>query len=85
MNRNSMLLCPGTLLRLVDSYVTGATVNGAVNWTQADSNLSEVDNLANTKLLKPPPSITSGQFKQFVNSLAQIIYNYKVATGRSTL
>lgn len=87
MNDNSgMLLCPGTVLRLVDSFVIGATANGAVNWSQADANLSAaVDNLTNAKLLKLPPSITSAQFKQFVNSLAQIIYNYKVATGRSTL
>jgi hypothetical protein len=85
-DKNGMILAPGSLLRLVDSYVVTGTVKGTVNWTQVDANLSTaVDNLESTKLLKLPPALTAAQLKQFVDSLAKIIYNYKVATKRSAL
>jgi len=87
MNANGhILLSPGTLLRVIDSYVVSSTANGTVNWTQANSAIaSMVNSLASGGLLKLPPTITASQAIQFAQSLAQTIYTYKTATGRQTL
>lgn len=83
---NGVLLSPGTLLRLIDSYVVSSTSGGAVNWTQVNSSLATmVSNLASSGLLKLPPSITQAEVTSFAQSLAQIIYTYKTATARTSL
>ena len=81
-----ILLSPGTLLRIIDSYVVPQTSNGSVNWTVVNSNLaSMVGNLSTLGLLKLPPSMTTAQVTTFAQSLALIIYDYKVATNRKAL
>jgi hypothetical protein len=83
---NGVLLSPGTLLRIIDSYVVSSTSGSAVNWTQVNSNLATmVSNLASSGLLKLPAAITQAQVTSFAQSLAQIIYTYKTATGRTSL
>jgi len=83
---NGVLLSPGTLLRLIDSYVVTSTSGGVVNWSQVNSNLAVmVGNLATSGLLKLPASITQAEVTNFAQSLAQIIYTYKTATGRTSL
>ncbi|MGH9738826.1 MAG: hypothetical protein ACRD4X_09595 [Candidatus Acidiferrales bacterium] len=83
---NGVLLSPGTLLRLIDSYVVTSTSGGVVNWTQVNSNLATVvGNLASSALLKLPASITQAEVTSFAQSLAQTIFTYKTATGRSSL
>jgi hypothetical protein len=81
-----VLLSPGTLLRVVDSYVVTATTGGVVNWTRVNTQLaSMVNKLASAGLLKLPPSFSQKQAVAFTQSLAQIIYTYKAATGRANL
>jgi hypothetical protein len=83
---NGILLSPGTMLRVIDSYVVTATVSGTVNWTQANSGIAAmITNFASAGLLKLPATITPAQAIQFAQSLAQITYTYKTATGRTTL
>src|SRR5580658_9329359 len=83
---NGILLSPGTMLRVIDSYVVSSTANGAVNWTQANSGVAAmITNLSSAGLLKLPSAITTAQAIQFAQSLAQITYAYRTATGRSTL
>jgi hypothetical protein len=83
---NGILLSPGTMLRVIDSYVVTATVSGTVNWTQANSGIATmITNFAGAGLLKLPATITTAQAIQFAQSLAQITYTYKTATGRTTL
>lgn len=83
---NGVLLSPGTLLRLIDSYIVTSTSGGVVNWTQVNSNLSTmVGNLASSGLLKLPASITQAEVTNFAQSLARTIYTYKTATGRTSL
>jgi hypothetical protein len=83
---NGVLLSPGTLLRIIDSYVVSSTSGGVVNWTQVNANLATmVSNLSTSGLLKLPPSITQAQATAFAQSLAQTIYTYKTATGRTSL
>ena len=83
---NGILLSPGTLLRVVDSYVVPQTSNGSVNWAVVNANLaSMVGNLSTLGLLKLPPSMTTAQVATFAQSLAVIIYDYKIATNRTTL
>src|SRR6202167_4551431 len=83
---NGILLSPGTRLRVIDSCVVTATVIGAVNWTQANSGIATmITNFASAGLLKLPATITTAQAIQFAQSLAQITYTYKTATGRTTL
>lgn len=83
---NGMLLSPGTMLRVIDSYVVSATANGAVNWPQANAGVAAmINNLATAGLLKLPATITTAQAIQFAQSLAQITYAYRTATGRSSL
>lgn len=88
MNANKgILLSPGTLLRVIDSYVvTASTGNGNVNWAQVNSSLATmVNNLAASGLLKLPPSITVPEVTSFAQSVAQTIYSYKLATHRTAL
>jgi hypothetical protein len=87
MNQTSgILLAPGSLLRVIDSYIVAATSNGAVNWAQVNANLSSlIASLQKTAILKLPANITVAQVTTFAQSLAQIIYTYKAATARATL
>jgi hypothetical protein len=83
---NGILLSPGTMLRVIDSYVVTSTVSGTVNWTQANSGIATmITNFASAGLLKLPATISTAQAIQFAQSLAQVTYTYKTATGRSTL
>ncbi|MGH9686064.1 MAG: hypothetical protein ACRD5K_03105 [Candidatus Acidiferrales bacterium] len=83
---DGVLLSPGTLLRLIDSYVVTSTSGGVVNWTHVNSNLATmVGNLASSGLLKLPASITQADVTSFAQSLARTIYTYKTATGRTSL
>jgi hypothetical protein len=83
---NGILLSPGTMLRVIDSYVVTANVNGQINWTQANSGIATmITNFASAGLLKLPATISINQAVQFAQSLAQITYGYKTATGRTTL
>jgi hypothetical protein len=83
---NGIVLSPGTMLRVIDSYVVSATTSGTVNWTQANSRIATmISNLASAGLLKLPASITAAQATQFAQSLAQITYTYRTATGRASL
>jgi hypothetical protein len=89
MNENNgymQLLTPGVDLRMIDSYVITGTSNRSVNWTQVNSNLSTaVDNMLGASMIKLPAGMSTSQVKSLVGSLAQAIYNYKVATGRTSL
>jgi hypothetical protein len=83
---NGILLSPGTMLRVIDSYVVSNTTSGTVNWTQANSGIATmITNLASSGLLKLPANITSAQAIQFAQSLAQITYTYRTATNRASL
>ncbi len=83
---NGILLSPGTMLRVIDSYVVTANVNGQINWTQANTGIATmITNFASAGLLKLPATITTAQAIQFAEALAQITYSYKAATGRTTL
>lgn len=83
---NGIPLSPGTMLRVIDSYVVSATTSGTVNWTQANSGIAAmISNFAGAGLLKLPASITTAQATQFAQSLAQITYAYRIATGRASL
>jgi hypothetical protein len=87
MNANSgILLSPGTMLRVIDSYVVTATTSGTVNWTQANSGIATmITNFASAGLLKLPATITTAEATQFAQSLAQITYTYRTATSRTSL
>jgi|HubBroStandDraft_6_1064221.scaffolds.fasta_scaffold122078_3 hypothetical protein len=83
---NGILLSPGTMLRVLDSYVVTATTSGTVNWTQANSGIATmITNLAGAGLLKLPATIATAQAIQFAQSLAQITYTYRTATARTSL
>ena len=83
---NGIVLSPGTMLRVIDSYVVSSTTNGTVNWTQANSGIATMmSGLASAGLLKLPATITPAQATQFAQALAQITYTYRTATGRSSL
>ncbi|MFZ0520208.1 MAG: hypothetical protein WAN14_10110 [Candidatus Acidiferrales bacterium] len=83
---NGILLSPGTMLRVIDSYVVSATTSGTVNWTQANSGIATMINgLASAGLLKLPAAITTAEAIQFAQSLAQTTYAYRIATGRASL
>lgn len=81
------ILTPGVTLRIIDSYVITATgTDGTVNWPQVNTSLSTlVDNFIASGLVHLTPSLTTTQIKSFASALAQIIYNYKVATNRTSL
>ena len=83
---NGILLSPGTMLRVIDSYVVTSTVNGQLNWTQANSGIATmITNFSSAGLLKLPATISINQAVQFAQSLAQITATYKTATSRTTL
>jgi len=83
---NGILLSPGTMLRVIDSYVITAATSGTVNWTQANSGIATmITNFASAGLLKLPTTITTAQAIQFAQSLAQITYAYRTATARASL
>lgn len=83
---NGILLSPGSMLRVIDSYVVTATTSGAVNWTQANSGIAAmITNFASVGLLKLPATITTAQAIQFAQSLAQVTYTYRTATGKASL
>lgn len=81
------ILTPGVTLRIIDSYViTGTGSDGTVNWPQVNSSLSTlVDNFIASGLVHLTPALTTAQIKSFASALAQIIYNYKIATNRASL
>lgn len=83
---NGIVMAPGTMLRIIDSYVVTATSGGTVNWSTANASIaSMMGNLASSGYLKLPASVTSTQATTFAQSLAQIIETYKTATGRTSL
>jgi hypothetical protein len=83
---NGIMLSPGFLLRMTDSYIVTATSNGVVNWTTVNTNLASlVSSLSVAGLLKLPASVTLAEAQTFAQNLAQAIYTYKVATGRTSL
>ena len=81
-----VIVSPGALLRVVDSYIISATTDGQVNWTKANNSLANmVTALVHTHLVKLPPAVSLTQAVTLAQSLAQIIHTYKVATGRARL
>jgi hypothetical protein len=80
-------LSPGSVLRLIDSYIITATsTSGTVNWTQVDASLvTAVNNLNSSGLMKLPSTVTQSQFTTFVENVAQAISTYKTATGKKSL
>ena len=83
---NGILLSPGTMLRVIDSYVVTATTSGTVNWTQANAGIATmISNFATAGLLKLPTTVTTAQAIQFAQSLAQVTYTYRTATARTSL
>jgi len=89
MNNNNdvfEMLTPGVSLRIIDSYIVTGTSNGTVNWTTVDASLSTaVDNFIASGMMKVPAPMTTAQLKSFINTLAHVIYDYKVSTGRKSL
>jgi hypothetical protein len=80
------MLTPGVSLRIIDSYIVTGTTNGTVNWTTVDASLwAAVDNFIASGMVKVPAPLTTVELKAFVTSLAHIISDYKVATGRTSL
>jgi hypothetical protein len=80
------LLTPGVALRMIDSYVVTATSNGAVSWTEVETNLTKaVNSLVNAGLIKIPEGMTRAEVIAFANAIAHIIHSYKAATGRTAL
>jgi hypothetical protein len=80
------LLTPGISLRIIDSYIVTATTNGQVNWSALNANLaSAVRSFISSGLMKVPTGMTATQVTSFASSLAQTIYDYKVATHRTAL
>jgi hypothetical protein len=81
-----VLLSPGAMLRVLDSYVVAATSGGTVNWSKVNASLATlIDTLISAHLLKLPSTVTQSQVQSFSQSLAHAIYTYKVATNRATL
>jgi|SRR5580704_6287395 hypothetical protein len=81
-----ILMAPGFLLRWIDSYIVSATANGTVNWTQVNSIIAQlVTSLQSAAILTLPANVTLAQVISFAQSLAQIIFTYKSATGRASL
>lgn len=81
-----ILMSPGLVLRVLDTYVTGATSSGTVNWSQVNTNISGlVSSLQKSGLLKLPSNLTTAQVSSFAQSVAQAIHTYTTATGRQSL
>jgi hypothetical protein len=89
MNNNNdvfEMLTPGVSLRIIDSYIVTGTSNSTVNWTTVDASLSiAVDNFIASGMMKVPAPMTKAQLKSFITTLAHVIYDYKVSTGRKSL
>jgi hypothetical protein len=80
------LMTPGVGLRVIDSYVVTGTSSGSINWTTVDTSLSTaISNMVNAGLIKIPSGVSSSQVNSFVDSVAQAIWTYKQATGRTHL
>ena len=80
------MLKPGLSLRLIDSYILTGTTNGTVNWTTVNASLSTaIDNFVASGMMKVTPPMTTTELKSFADTLAHVIANYKVATGRKAL
>jgi hypothetical protein len=80
------LMTPGVGLRVIDSYVVTGTSSGSINWTTVDTSLSTaISNMVNAGLIKIPSGVSPGQVNAFVDSVAQAIWTYKQATGRTHL
>jgi hypothetical protein len=80
------LLTPGISLRIIDSYIVTATTDGTVNWSEVNTKLSAaVASYISSGLMKVPSGMTATQVSSFANELAQVIYNYKIATHRTAL
>jgi len=83
---NGIVMSPGTMLRVIDSYVVSSTTSGTVNWAEANAAIaSMMQNLSTSGLLKLPASVTAASATAFAQSLAQSIATYKTATGRTSL
>jgi hypothetical protein len=81
-----IMLSPGFLLRVIDSYIVSGTSGGIVNWTQVNSQLATmVGTLSSSGLLKLPASVTLASAQTFAQELARAIYAYKQATARPSL
>jgi hypothetical protein len=81
-----VMLSPGFLLRVIDSYIVSGTSGGTVNWTQVNSQLATmVSSLSSSGLLKLPASVPLARAQTFTQDLAQAIYTYKQATGKTSL
>lgn len=80
------LLTPGVAYRVIDSYIVTATSGNTVNWTEVQTNLTNaVNSFIKAGLIKIPAGTTAAQVSTFANTIAHIIYAYKVATGRTAL
>lgn len=85
-NNYLALLTPGVSLRIIDSYVVSATSNGTVDWTEANRGISSaIQNMVASKMIHIPPGVSEADLKAFAETLGKAIYNYRVATKRSTL
>jgi hypothetical protein len=81
-----IMLSPGFLLRVIDSYIVSGTSGGTVNWTQVNSQLATmVSSLSSSGLLKLPASLKLASAQTFAQDLAQAIYAYKQTTGKTSL
>lgn len=79
-------MSPGLALRVLDTYITSATTNGTVNWTQVNTNIAGlVNSLQSAGLLRLPANIKTTQLTAFAQSVAKAIYTYTQATGRTSL
>jgi hypothetical protein len=81
-----IMLSPGFLLRVIDSYIVTGTSGGTVNWTQVNTQLATmVSTLSSSGLLKLPASVPLASAQTFAQDLARAVYAYKQATGRTSL
>lgn len=81
-----IVMSPGLALRVLDTYITSATTNGTVNWTQVNTNIAGlVNSLQSAGLLRLPANIKTTQLTAFAQSVAKAIYTYTQATGRTSL
>jgi hypothetical protein len=81
-----IVMAPGTMLRVVDSYVVTATSGTTVNWSTANASIATLMSALNTSgYLKLPSTVTPATATTFAQSVAQIIFTYKTATGRTSL
>jgi hypothetical protein len=80
------IMAPGTMLRVVDSYIVTGSVAGQPSWTKINASISSaVTSLVTAGTLKLPANVTFNQVSAYLQSVAQAIYSYKQSTGRLTL